>query len=374
MTDRHSGLERFAADLPPVTSFVSLGEGDTPLVELPRLTAELGLARLRAKLESLNPTGSYKDRIAAMSVSLALRDGMSGWIATSSGNAGMAMAAYGTRAGLPGCLCMVASAPAEKRLSILPYATELLLVEGVGRAATRAAERGLFDEVRAAAERHNLYLGITAHEFNPEGMRGADTIGYELAEQAPSMSHLYVPTGGGGLLVAIARGLRSRGSRTKVVACQPSGCAPIARYLAGEIDHPHVGACNSDISALQLPSPPDGRRAAESVRSTRGWAGAVPDTAILEAQRALASTEGVFAEPASACALAVLIDDVRRGRIGSHDDVVLVVTGAGWKDLNRFHGDAERLRTVAVRDVATNVDDWMSSRRASVSATLSEVR
>lgn len=353
---------------------MSLGEGGTPLVDLPTLAAHLGVGRLRAKLESLNPTGSYKDRIAAMSLSLALQRGKAGWIATSSGNAGVAMAAYGSRAGLPGCLCMVASAPAEKRLSIMPYAVEVLSVNGVGRGATKAAERGLFAEVEAAAQRHNLYLGISAHKFNPEGMRGADTIGFELAEQAPGMSHVYVPTGGGGLLTAIARGLRKREVPAKVIACQPAGCGPIARYLAGEIDQPHIDGCTSEISALQLPSPPDGLLAAEAVCTSQGWAGAVADEAILEAQRVLASTEGVFAEPASAAALAVLVDDVRRGFLDSCSEVVLVVTGAGWKDLNRFSDDAAGTSPIAVEQVAESVAKWSLSLTDRRSTLVSGVR
>lgn len=353
-----TGLSRFAADLPAVERFVSLGEGDTPVVELPRLAEHIGLRRLSAKLESQNPTGSYKDRVAAMSLSLALQRGLPGWIATSSGNAGLAMAAYGTRAGVPGFLCLVASAPAEKRLALLPYAVDVVSVEGIGRESTGRLETALLDQVRRAAEQRNLFLGVTAHTFNPSGMRGVDTIGYELAEQLPDVTHVYVPTGGGGLLTAIARGLHYRGMAAKVVACQPRGCAPVVAYLDGAAPSPEIPRCGSDISALQLPRPPDGALAAEAVHTSDGWGTAATDAAILDAQRLLASTEGIFVEPASATTLAAMLEDVARRRLHATDHPVLVLTGAGWKDLARFAADADRIPLITINEVARHIDKW----------------
>ena len=355
------GLSRFAADLPAVERFVSLGEGDTPVVELATLAQRVGLRHLSAKMESQNPTGSYKDRIAAMSLSLALHHGHPGWIATSSGNAGLSMAAYGTRAGIPGFLCMVATAPQEKRLALLPYAVEVVSVDGVGRAGTAQLATALMKQVRLAAEQQNLFLGITAHAFNPSGMRGVDTIGYELAEQVPAATHVYVPTGGGGLLTAIARGLRHRNMPAKVIACQPAGCAPIVAFLDGTADVPAMSRCDSDISALQLPHPPDGTLAATAVETSEGWGTAADDAAILEAQRLLAKTEGVFVEPASAASLAAVLHDVHRRRLQPTDHPVLVLTGAGWKDLARFKTDDARTPLITVDDVASRVDKWRSS-------------
>ncbi|MFC0530309.1 pyridoxal-phosphate dependent enzyme [Phytohabitans kaempferiae] len=361
MGARGAGLGRFAADLPAVDEFVSLGEGDTPLIPLDVLARRLGLRHLSAKMESLNPTGSYKDRVAAMSLSLARQRGDTGWIATSSGNAGLAMAAYGTRAGLPGFLCLVASAPLEKRLPLMPYPIGLVAVDGVGRQSTGTSESVLFDHVCAAAERHRLFLGVTAHAFNPDGMRGIDTIGYELAEQAPDATHVYVPTGGGGLLVAVARGLRHRNHPARVVVAQPEGCAPIVRFLDGEVPRPAVDRCDTDISALQLPHPPDGQLAADAVLHSRGWGTAADDKAILSAQRLLAATEGVFVEPASAATVACLLADVERGRITADDHPVLLMSGAGWKDLGRFAEDVDRLPMVDLAGVPDRVDAWAAT-------------
>ena len=352
-----AGLARFAADLPHTDTFITLGEGCTPLLELPRLSDQLG-HRVSAKFEFLNPTGSYKDRIAAMSVSLAVAQGRAGWIATSSGNAGVAFAAYGQRAGLPGFLCIVDSAPTEKKASLVPYDTAVLAVEGMGDGGSPDAARRLMAAVADAAERHNLFLGITAHAFNPDGMRGADTIGYELAEQQRTTTHVYVPTGGGGLLVAIARGLREKAVGARVIACQPDGCAPIVRFLDRELSRPIIGTCESKISALQLPHPPDGDLAAVAVVESDGWGTAVSDEAILAAQGMLAKTEGIFVEPASATSLAALIKDLKRGRLLAEDWPVLMLTGAGWKNLATFADSAERLPRSGIQLVSEKVDLW----------------
>ncbi|NDL55994.1 pyridoxal-phosphate dependent enzyme [Phytoactinopolyspora mesophila] len=352
------GLERYAADLPDAGTLVTLGEGGTPVLDLHDTARQAGLGGLSAKMESANPTGSYKDRVAAMSMSLARHRGYAGWIATSSGNAGMSLAAYGARAALRGFLCLVSTAPAEKRLPLMPYGVELVAVRGTGDGATTAGAE-LMAQVRAAAERHKLYLGITANAFNPDGMRGIDTIGYELAEQLPDATHVYVPVGGGGLLTSLARGLAARAHPAKVVACQPTGCAPVVQFLDGEIGAPEVGRCDTMISALQLPYPPDGPAAAAAVRASGGWGTHVSDDEILMAQRRLAATEGVFVEPAAAAPLAAVLADAGRGRLGASDHPVLICTGAGWKDLGRFSEDARRRApTVGVVDVAARVAAW----------------
>lgn len=359
------GIGRYSADLPDVDRFVTLGEGNTPLIKFERLGRKFGVDNILAKMESHNPTGSYKDRVAAMSMSLALAQNCRGWIATSSGNAGLAMAAFGNRGGLPGFLCLVASAPPEKRAPLIPYELAVFGIAGVGDHANGCTESALFAEVQSAAERYGLYLGTTAHRFNPEGMRGIDTISYELVAQAPGLTHVYIPTGGGGLLTAIARGFAARGAAPKIIACQPSGCAPIVRFLDGELSKPSIDACTSGISALQLPHPPDGRAAAEAVVESGGWGTNVEDDAVIEAQKLLASTEGVFVEPAAAAPLAALISDMERGRLTAHDTPVLVITGAGWKDLARFGQGASLLPTIDVGNLPQTVAEW-SERVAAV--------
>ena len=327
------GLSRFRDRLPGTGPLVTLGEGDTPLVPLPRLGAEIGLPRLMAKLENVNPTGSYKDRIAAVSMTLAKERGQRGWVATSSGNAGMALAAYGARAGLPGVLFTLPTIPREKLLPLLALGVRVHMVEGLGAGASRGPEQSMFAGVSRSAERFDLFLGVTAHKFNPDGMRGVDTLGYELAEAAPDIRAVYVPTGGGGLAAATARGLADAGSTASLVVCQPAGCAPIVAFLDGAIETPVIDRCDTQISGLQLPAPPDGLLAAELARKSSGWGSSADDAEVSEARIRLARTEGIFVEAASSVALACAIKDRAAGRIGADDRVVLVLTGSGLKEL-----------------------------------------
>jgi threonine synthase len=312
---------------------ITLGEGNTPLVELPRLAAELGLRALHGKLESANPTGSYKDRIAARSMDEALAQGAKGWIATSSGNGATSFAAYGRRAAVPGLLCVTETITREKLLPVLALGAGVVRVTGMGDAGTGAAERDLFDIVRSAAREYGLYLGITAHRFNEPGMRAVDAISREVVATGVEPDVAYVPVGGGGLVAAVARGFLESGASTKVVATQPEGCAPIAGYLEGRLPAPVVDRNETSISGLQVPSAPDGELAAGLIGRTGGWGATASDDEILAAQRTLCLTEGVFVEPAAACALAGLRNDVRAGRIGSGDSALLVLTGSGLKDL-----------------------------------------
>ncbi|GAA1137133.1 threonine synthase [Kribbella jejuensis] len=338
---------------------VCLGEGATPVIELPALARRLGVRSVSAKVETGNPTGSYKDRVAAMSLSLARSRGYRGWIATSSGNAGMAMAAYGARAGLPGFICLAGSVPPEKSLPLMAFGSGAVTVVRVQGAGRPEVDGHMFDQVRDAAQRHKLFLGVTLHAFNAEGMRGIDTIAYELAEQVPAATHVYVSVGGGGLLVAVARGLDRRGLQPRMIACQSSGCAPVVRYLDGAVAAVEVERSTTSISALQLPRPPDGDLAAGAVERSHGWGTAIDDAAILAAQRWLASAEGVFVEPAAAATVAALLADAEHGRLGPDARPVVILTGGGWKDLGRFSDDASRMQMIDVDTVSRRVEDWV---------------
>lgn len=342
----------------PTTPTVSLGEGDTPLVPLPRLGARIGLPRLRAKLETINPTGSYKDRIAASSIALALQRGHRGWIATSSGNAGAALASYGARAGLPGLLLVMPSIPREKLLPAQAVGTRVVRVDGVGTGGGPDEMARMFAAVSAAAEQHDLFLAVTANALNPQGMLGADAIGAELAREPVVPDVVYVPTGGGGLSVCVARGLAAEGAKTAVVVAQPSGCAPIVGVLDGALDEPRIDRCDSAITGLQLPLPPDGDASVAAVRASGGWGTARPDDAILAAQRDLATLEGVFVEPAAAAGIAAAAHDRATGRIDADAEAVAVLTGAGFKDLatvERWIEPPEACRPV---ELPERIDDW----------------
>jgi threonine synthase len=337
---------------------ITLGEGGTPLVALPRLAGALGIGALHAKLESTNPTGSYKDRIAARSMELAIADGRRGWIATSSGNAGTSFAAYGRRAGLPGLLCVTHSITREKLLPALAFGARVVRVAGLGDGGARTVERSLFETVRDAAAEHGLYLGITAHRFNAAGMLAVDAISREILDSGLAPDVAYVPTGGGGLVAAIARGFIDAGAPTAVVAAQPAGCAPIARHLQGELAEPVIDRNESAISGLQLPGPPDGVLATELIRRTGGWGATATDADVVAGQQELARVEGVFVEPAAACALAALRNDVAAGRVDGSTSAVVVLTGSGFKDLATLEQTLEPPPVAGVDQLAELIAEW----------------
>ncbi len=316
---------------------LSMGEGNTPLVLLPSLARQWGIKKIWAKAEYFNPTGSYKDRIALTTMAEALSKGYRGWLGTSSGNGGAAMGAYGARAGLPGILCILADAPAEKVASIRPYGALMIAMKELGSDAMLT--------LKNIAEDENLILTITAYAFNPEGMKGAELIGEEISTYK-SASHVYVPTGGGGLLAATAIGLARGGSHAKVICAQPFDCAPISQVLMGMIDIPVIDACGTKISGLQLPNPPDGLLAIEKVRASSGWGVRVTDESVWSMQDLLAKEEGIFVEPASALALTALHQDIESGKISSEDEPVVVLTGSGMKDMTRFKLDSGTPTTV----------------------------
>ena len=336
------GIWRHRSRLPAVDcdSIVSLGEGDTPLLHVPALAAKLGIAAFAVKAEHMNPTGSFKDRIASVAMSIVLERGLGGCLGTSSGNGGAAIAAYAARSGRRSFLFTLADTPTEKLRQIRALGAEVYRLEGMDSA------RGLKDIIEIIPElaRSCGYLPfITAFRLMPEAMEGAKTISFELAESIPSATAVYVPVGGGGLLTAIHRGYAEVAACLpngvpRLVGVQPSGCATLDRALKNK--PPVVDRVATTISGLQVAFllDPDGATAA--VRDSGGHAVTVEDPEIWEAQRLLAR-EGVLVEPAGATALAGVLADARAGRLGLDDQIVAVLSGAGWKDgtaLSRLSG------------------------------------
>lgn len=332
------GVWRYAARLPlrDAAHVVSLGEGGTPLVRSAHLAAELGLPELYFKIEGANPTGSYKDRIAAVGISRARELGKRAWAATSSGNAGAAIAAYGVRAGMDGYLFTLERASRAKIAQILAYGPQVFAVERLGY--DPEVERGTWRNIRALCDAHGWMMLVTARAFSPHAMEGVKTIAYELCEQLGTPPDvLYVPVGGGGLLSATWKGFvearAACGDRLpRLVAVQPAGCDAIAQaWREGRALRP-IDGCGSSISGLQLTAPPDGDLVLQALRESGGWATSVEDDDTYQAQADLAGREGLFAEPAAAITLAALRADLRAGRLRGDERAVCLLTGIGFKD------------------------------------------
>lgn len=356
---------RFADHLPEIATDhrISLGEGDTALLATGGSTlTSLGASRsvsIQIKAEYQNPTGSFKDRIAAMAASLVVDRGMGGVIGTSSGNGGAAIAAYGAKAKIPVLLFTSAGMPAGKLQQVLAHGTKVHVVERFGDGSPE--ERNpVADTIAGLADTHRWLAFLTGANYAAESMRGAETIAFELAEQASNTNVVYAPVGGGGLLASIYRGyqrLREAGSAPevpmpKIVGVQPAGCPTIARAVDGDLSA-YRGPMATTVSGLQVRTLFDDD-AISAVTNTGGHVVEITDEQAWHAQKILAREEGVFVEPAGATAMAGLIADLETGRIDQDANVIVIASGAGYKDptaLERLNADIE-VPTVTASDIA----------------------
>lgn len=355
---------RFAEHLPTVSreATVTLGEGDTALLladgpTLGEIHGTRGI-EVHMKAEYQNPTGSFKDRIAAVAASLVLDRGLGGVIGTSSGNGGAAMAAYGAKAGIPVLLFTSSGMPEGKLQQVLAHGTLVHVVErfGEGPSTTR---NPVAETIAALAEEHAWLAFLTGANFAPEAMRGAETIAFELAEQNPDVDVVYAPVGGGGLLASIYRGYRrlaagsgNAATMPRIVGVQPAGCPTIARAVAGDLSA-YRGAMDTTVSGLQVRTLFDDE-AVDAITTTSGHVVEVSDEEAWDAQRMLAHEEGVFVEPAGATAMAGLLADLVAGRLEDGAKVAVIASGAGHKDpsaLARLNADVV-VPTVTVDDIA----------------------
>lgn len=322
---------RFADRLPTVADphRLTLGEGDTPLIRSRAIGPALGLDHLYFKLESVNPTGSYKDRFAAGSVSHLLAKNRTLCLGTSSGNTGAALAGYAAAAGLRCVLAIVEGAPEAKLRQMQAYGAELIRIRGFGTDAE--ITRTIAQKLSQLAESLDTDLQISAFAYAPDGMAGVQSIAWELAEQMPDgIDHVFAPAGGGGLVLATARGFA--GTRTAVHCVQPKGNDTIAGPLREGRDMARSCECMTTVSGLQVASVIDGHEAVGACRASGGTGFLVSDEEVFEIQANLARAEGVFSEPAGAVSVAALPHAVAEGRINRDQTVVCLITGSGFKD------------------------------------------
>ena len=327
---------------PPAADAVTLGEGNTPLIHSQRIGPALGLRNLWFKYEGGNPTGSYKDRFAAAAVTHLKREGRRACLGTSSGNTGAALAAYCARAGLACHLAIVEGAPEGKLRQMRAYGAQLFRIRAFGASPAVSAEvmhglRGLAEELGAGYE-------ISAFALSPRGMAGVQTIGYEIAETLGGEPfNVFSPAGGGGLTLAVARGVETFGARGRVHCVQPAGNDTIASALRAGEDRARAVESTTAISGLQVGGVLDGDQVIAACRRSGGQGHVVSDEAVWAWQARLAREEGVFSEPAGAVALAGVAQAVARGELAADEHVVCLVTGSGFKDersLLRMTGEA----------------------------------
>ena len=180
-------------------------------------------------------------------------------------------------------------------------------------------------------------LQISSFKHSPDGMRGVESIGFELNEQLPDgVDHVFCPAGGGGLCVAVARGFGavadSRDRRTAVHCVQPEGNDTIATPLRRGDAKVRDVACSTRISGLQVASVVDGDSAISECRPTGGTGHRVTDEQVWDMQRELAREEGIFCEPAGAVAIVGALNAAAEGLIPQDASIACLVTGVGFKD------------------------------------------
>ena len=307
----------------------TLGEGDTPLVGLPVVANEVGLDRLLGKLEFVNPTGSYKDRGAAVMMAMAREQGVTEVVEDSSGNAGAAVSAYAARSGIAAHIFAPADAPAAKVAQIRVYGAEVHSIEGSRDETTTAA--------MAYARDNNIVYA--SHAWSPYFLEGTKSFAYEVVDQLDGLApdHVVFPVGNGGLLLGSYAGFRELyeaghiGAMPRHHAVQSQSVMPLVEGMAGR-EWDAAKATNTVAGGISVAAPVRGAQVIDTLRATGGSAVAVLDEEILKMQRLLASGEGVFAEPTSAAAFAGLKLLVRDGTIKPDELTVVAVTGFGLKD------------------------------------------
>lgn len=325
---------------------VTLGEGWTPLAQAPGLAARLGLRHLHVKNEGCNPTGTFKDRGAAVALTRCRELGIDTVVHNSSGNAAAAWALYAARAGVA---CVNVIPPDTQESCLVPCVlsgARTIVFDGPWHEAGRA--------VRDAVERHGWFNVMTLRE--PYRMEGKKTMGLEIAEQLgwrlPDV--VVYPVGGGLGALAIFKAfeeLRALGwvggaARPRLVVAQYEGCAPIEK--AWREGRPRAEPWTRlDVlpGGLKSGVPPGDRALLAMLRADGGAAYAVSSGDALACAAEMTALEGIFPAPESAITVAALRAAIGDGVVRRDDTVVIVATGAGVKSIPNFHPPApERMR------------------------------
>jgi threonine synthase len=325
---------RFRRFLPlqPGETPVSLGEGDTPLLAIPRLADRIGLPNILLKDEGTNPTGSFKARGLSAAITRAALGGAPGFTLPTAGNAGVAAAAYGARAGLPVRVYAPRTTPRTLLDQIVAFGGDLHLVDGhigdCGRASRQYAEEsGAFD------------LSTLREPYRIEGKK---TLGLELAEtlgwQLPDA--ILYPTGGGTGLIGMWKaflelrqiGWIPPGARLpRMFSVQASGCAPIVRAFDQGKDRAEPWTDPWTVaSGLRVPGPLGDRLMLKILRESGGGGVAVDDGMLEQYAREGTRLEGVDFSPEGGATLAAARLLRERGVLRPGDRIVLFNTGAGW--------------------------------------------
>jgi len=341
LSKRSPGLWKYF-ELMPINerkNIVTAGEGGTPLIESKRLGKEWMMKNLSFKIETVNPSGSFKDRPICVGVSKALEDGVKTVSAASSGNAAASMSTYAARAGLQAVVFVPEDAPKGKLIHLRTLGAKVFRVKKVQDGIDPTTTLLL-----AACAEFGWTPSPSFGPFNCFQFEGTKSLGFEIAEQTGwnPPDWILFPTGSGGLMAGTMKGLwefQQMGlidHLPRPVVVQPEGCAPIVRAFKEDQEPLKITPWDSNetvAGGLADPFPWDGDAALKYLKLAKGEVIAVSDRTIEESLVMLGKLEGVFAEPSGVAALAGLKVLIDQGTIDKSDRVVVPITGSGFKDL-----------------------------------------
>jgi len=321
---------RYKELLPVRIEPVTLQEGGTPLYHLKKLGEEMGIPRLYAKHEGMNPSGSFKDRGMTVGVSMALQLGKKSVACASTGNTSASLAVYAAKAGIPAVVLLPAGKVAVGKVAqALMHGAKVISVRG-------NFDRAL-EMVHDLCLSHGLYL---LNSINPYRLEGQKTIGFEAVDQLGGVPDRFVlPVGNAGNISAVYKGLlelQELGFIDRLpmmTGIQAHGSSPIVRAIRENLPevvpelHPETVA-----TAIRIGAPVNAEKALMAIRKTGGLAESVTDDEILRMQRDLARKEGIGVEPASAASVAGIRKLAENGMIDRDERIVCVVTGHLLKD------------------------------------------
>jgi threonine synthase len=338
------------ADLLPASAegAVDLGAGLTPLLRADRLGAELGLSDLWLKNDTVNPTGSFKDRVVSVALTRARELGFKVAACASTGNLANSVAAHAARAGMRSVVCIPADLEIPKIVTTAVFGGTLV------------ALTGNYDEVnRLCAELASEYptwafVNVNVRSYYAEGSK---TLAFEVAEQLgwTAPDHVVVPVASGSQLVKVAKGFRElfkvglldEEPHVRISGAQSAGCAPVATAFATGADFIRPVKPSGLAKSLAIGNPADGAYALDEVRRSGGALAAVTDPEIVEGIHLLARTEGIFAETAGGVTVAVLAKLAATGVVKPNERVVAFITGNGLKTLDAVAANCRPTVTVA---------------------------
>ena len=313
---------RLLLDIPAHTRNVTLLEGGTPLIPLPRLADELGGGfELWAKYEGLNPTGSFKDRGMTVAISEAAGRGVKAVICASTGNTAASAAAYAARAGMRAVVIIPEGKVAAGKLAgAVAYGAQVIQIHG-----------SFDDALTLVVKLSQLQPIALVNSLNPYRLEGQKTAAFEIVDELGSAPDLLcLPVGNAGNITAYWMGFcqyhgLNKSGLPRILGVQAAGAAPLV--LGHPVDKPETVA-----TAIRIGRPARGEQALQAAEDSGGEIMAVTDDEILAMQRRLAAS-GVWVEPASAAGLAGLAHQIRLGKMDVRGmRVVAVCTGHGLKD------------------------------------------